>query len=73
MKRFKFLVLLLDLLKTFYLFILVSRDKPKRYSSQRQKTGTSMMDIPAQIGESDETRQYLEHLSKLYTLTCSQK
>lgn len=40
------------------------RDKPKRYSTQRQKTGTSMLDIPSQIPENEEARQYLEQLGK---------
>ena len=59
------------------LFLLGSRDKPKRYSSQRQKTGTSMMDIPAQIPESEEARQYMEQISKfisiIFIICCENK
>ncbi|XP_057303374.1 zinc finger CCCH domain-containing protein 13-like isoform X2 [Hydractinia symbiolongicarpus] len=39
------------------------RDKPKRYSSQRQKTGASLLDIPGQIPEDEESRtQYYNQL-----------
>ncbi|XP_012554530.2 probable serine/threonine-protein kinase DDB_G0280133 isoform X1 [Hydra vulgaris] len=41
----------------------VPRDKPKRYSSQRQKTGTSMMDIPAQINEIMDPATHYQHLA----------
>lgn len=63
----------------FFSTFLVSRDKPKRYSSQRQKPGNSMMDIPGQFNEAspEETRQYLEQFGKfveisIKTVKCKQ-
>lgn len=52
------------------MMFLAPRDKPKRYSSQRQKTGASLLDIPGQIPEDEESRtQYYNQLGRNFVST----